>query len=225
MTGLTSDPIFGFTLCIGAYTLALAIKRKFNYTLLNPMMVGSIIIIAVLLVFKIPLTDFMNGAKFITMFLAPATAALAVSMYHQIDILRKNLVPILVGSIVGAGSALASIFILCKVFNLTPEVTASLLPKSITTAFASKLSEQLGGMVPITIAAVCVTGILGAIGAPYFIKWFRIDNPIASGLAIGASSHALGTTKAIEIGEAEGSVSGIAVGLCGIITVLIAIFL
>lgn len=225
MLEFTSQPIFGFTLCIGAYTLALSIKNRFNYTILNPMLVASLIIIAILTIFKIPLGNFMSGANFISMFLAPATTALAVSMYRQLDMLKKNLFPILVGSVVGAISALASIFILCRVFNLTPEITSSLLPKSITTAFATKLSEQMGGLVPITVAAVCVTGIVGAIGAPYFIKWFRIGNPIASGLAIGAASHALGTTKAIELGEVEGSVSGIAVGLCGIATVIIAIFL
>ena len=225
MTDIINDPIFGFTLSVAAYTAALLIKRRFNYTILNPLVVCSLIIIAVLLVFKIPLKSYMVGANFIYMFLAPATAALAVSMYRQIDTIKKNLVPILVGSVVGATSALLSIFIMCKIFNMSPEITASLLPKSITTAFATKLSVQLGGFAPITVAAVFVAGATGAIGAPYFIKWFKINNPIASGLAIGASSHALGTSKAIEIGEVEGTISGIAVGLCGILTVIIAIFL
>lgn len=225
MFNLTSQPIFGFTLCIGAYSLALAIKNRFNYTILNPMMVASLIIIAILSIFKIPLENFMVGADFITMFLAPATAALAVSMYRQIDVLKNNLIPILVGCIVGAVSALLSVFLLCKLFNMPADITASLLPKSITTAFATKLSAQLGGIVPVTVAAVCVTGVTGAIMAPYFIKWFKVGNSIAAGLAIGAASHALGTSKAIEIGEVEGTISGIAVGICGLITVIIGIFL
>lgn len=225
MLNLTAQPIFGFTLCIGAYTLALSIKKRFNYTILNPMMVASLIIIAILSILKIPLENFMVGADFITMFLAPATAALAVSMYRQFDVIKKNLLPILVGCIVGAVSALLSVFVLCKLLNMPTDITASLLPKSITTAFATKLSAQLGGIVPVTVAAVCVTGVTGAIMAPYFIKWFKIDNSIAAGLAIGAASHALGTSKAIEIGEVEGTISGIAVGICGLVTVIIGIFL
>lgn len=225
MLNFTAQPLFGFILCIGAYALALAIRQRFNYTIVNPMMIASLIIITILSIFKIPLENFMRGADFVSMFLAPATAVLAVSMYRQLSIVKKNWLPILVGSIVGAVSSLISIIVFCKLFNISPQITASILPKSITTAFATKLSEQLGGIVPVTIAAISVTGITGAIGAPYFIKWFRINDSVASGLAIGASSHALGTSKAIEIGEVEGSVSGIAVGLTGLVTVIIGIFL
>ena len=167
----------------------------------------------------------MNGANVIAMFLAPATAVLALSMYRQLETIKKNLVPILVGCTVGVISALASIIFLCRVFGLTDEVTASLIPKSVTTAIASEISAQLGGMVPVTVAAVMITGLFGAIMSPYFIKWSRLNNSIAAGLAIGASSHALGTTKAIELGEVEGSLSGIAVGLCGLVTVFFAMFL
>ena len=225
MLELTSEPIFGFTLCIGAYAFACAIKKRFNYTIFNHMLIASLTIIAILTLFKIPLENFMNGAEFVSMFLAPATAALAVSMYRKLDVIKENLLPIIVGSIVGAVSALISVYLLCKLFNLSADITASLLPKSITVAFATKLSEQLGGIVPITVASVCVTGIIGAIMAPYFIKWFKVDNPIAAGLAIGAASHALGTSKAVEIGELEGTISGIAVGLCGLVTIIVGIFL
>ena len=224
MSEILNSPLFGFTLCISAYQLALSIRKRFNYTILSPMPVAALMIIAILSVFKIPLESFLNGANFVTMFLAPATASLAVSMYRKLDIIKKNLIPILVGSTVGAATALVSVFLMCKLLNISPEITASLLPKSITTAFATELSGQLGGIVPITVAAVCVTGVTGAIFSPFFIKWFKIKDPVASGLAIGASSHALGTSKAIEIGEVEGSISGIAVGLCGLITVIIGIF-
>ncbi len=225
MLEVTKEPIFGVSLCLMAYTLSLIIKKRFNYTILNPLLVSAIIIIGVLTAFKIPLENFMKGGDFITMLMAPATAALALSMYRQLSTIKKYFLPIVVGSVVGASVALISITLLCKVFDMPAEITASLLPKSITTAFATKLSQQLGGLVPITVAAVSVTGIFGAIAAPYLIKIFRVKDSIAAGLAIGASSHALGTTKAIEIGELEGSASGIAVGLCGIATVIIAIFL
>ncbi len=222
---IISGPTFGFSLCIASYAVALAIKNRFNYTLLNPLLVGSLIVIAILGIFKIPLEKFLTGANFVSMFLGPATAALAISMYNQLDTIKKNLLPILVGSVVGALSAVASILLLCKLFGLNAEMTASLLPKSITTAFGTELSNQLGGIVPITVAAISTTGIFGAITAPYLIKLLKINNSVASGLAIGASSHVLGTSKAIELGEVEGSISSIAVGLCGVVTVIIAIFL
>ncbi|MBR5614904.1 MAG: LrgB family protein [Clostridia bacterium] len=225
MLELTKEPFFGFSLCMFSYIIGIKINQKTKSALANPMIIAAIIIIAVLAVFKIPLENFMIGADFVAMFLAPATAALAVSMYRQFDVIKKNWLPIVVGCVVGAVSAVVSIVVLCKFLNMPQDITASLVPKSITTAIASKLSEQLGGIVPITLAAVLVTGIFGAISSPYLIKLFKIDNPIASGLAIGASCHALGTSKAIEIGEIEGTLSGIAVGLCGLVTVFIAIFL
>lgn len=225
MREIITSPIFGFTLCIGTYQLAVAIKSKFNYAILTPMLVASIIIIAVLEIFDIPISDFMNGANFVYMFLAPATAALAVSIYNKLDTIKQNLIPILVGSTVGAITALVSVFVMCKLLNISGELLASLLPKSITTAFATELSSQLGGIVPLTVAAVSITGVTGAILSPYLIRLFRIEDPVAAGLAIGASSHALGTSKAIELGDIQGSASGIAVGLCGLITMIIGIFL
>lgn len=225
MMNLTTQPFFGFMLCIGSYTLALAIKNRFRYTLLHPLIVSSLIIIAVLLTFDIPLENFMQGGNYVAMFLGPVTAALAVSMYRQIEVIKRNWLPILVGSVVGAATAVTSIIVFCKIFNFSPVVTASLIPKSITIAFASKLSPILGGVVPITAAAITVTGIFGALSAPFLSKLLRINNPIATGLAIGAASHALGTTRAIEMGEIEGSSSGIAIGLCGLVTIIIGIFL
>ena len=221
----TSQPIFGFTLCVIAYCIGVKIKSRFNYPIVNPLIVAALICIAVLLTFRIPLENFKNGANMVAMFLAPATAALALSMYRQLEIIKKNLIPIIVGCTVGSAVAIISILFLCKVFGLTVEVTASLIPKSITTAIASDLSEKLGGIPSITVAAVAVTGIFGAIMSPYFIKWSHLNNSVAAGLAIGASCHALGTTKAIELGEVEGSLSGIAVGLCGLITVFLSLFI
>ncbi|MBR5307004.1 MAG: LrgB family protein [Oscillospiraceae bacterium] len=221
----TSSPLFGFSLCILAYIVGVKIKDKFKYTLLNPILTSSILIIGILFAFKIPLENFLAGANIISMFLAPATAALALSMYRQIHVIKRNIIPIAVGCIVGAATAVASVLFLCKAMGLTEELTASLIPKSITTAIASELSLHMGGIVPITVASVAVTGLFGAIMSPLFIKWFNLNNSIAAGLAIGASCHALGTTKAIELGETEGSLSGIAVGLCGLITVFISMFL
>ncbi|MBQ7097668.1 MAG: LrgB family protein [Clostridia bacterium] len=221
----TSQPIFGFTLCVIAYCIGVKLKSRFNYPIVNPLIVSAVICIAVLLVFGIPLENFKAGASTVGMFLAPATAALALSMYRQMKVIKKNIVPIIVGCTVGSAVAVISIALLCKAFGLTAEITASLIPKSITTAIASDLSAQLGGIPSITVAAVAVTGIFGAVMSPYFIRWSRLDNSVAAGLAIGASCHALGTSKAVELGEVEGSLSGIAVGLCGLITVFLSLFI
>lgn len=221
----TSQPIFGFTLCVISYCIGVKIKSRFNYPIVNPLILATLICIAVLLGFGIPLENFKNGANTVAMFLAPATASLALSMYRQLDVIKKNLIPILVGCTVGSAVAVISIVLLCRVFGLTAEVTASLVPKSITTAIASDLSAKLGGIPSITVAAVAVTGIFGAVMSPYFIRWSHLNNSVAAGLAIGASCHALGTSKAIELGEVEGSLSGIAVGLCGLITVFLSLFI
>lgn len=221
----TAKPLFGFTICIIAYHIGVKTKTRFNYPFVNPLIVSALICISILLAFRIPLENFMNGANMVSMFLAPATAALALSMYRQLKVIKKNLIPIIVGCTIGSVVAVTSIILMCKAFGLTPEVTASLIPKSITTAIASDLSAQLGGIPSITVAAVMVTGVFGTIMTPYFLKWSRLNSSIAAGLAIGASCHALGTTKAIEIGELEGSLSGIAVGLCGLITVFVTLFI
>lgn len=222
MFELTETPLFGMTLCLIAYAIGVKIKSKIDTPIMNPMVIGSLIVIGVLVTFKIPLENFMNGGKFITMLLAPATAALAVSIYRRIDVIKKNWLPVLVGCVVGSASSLVCVFLMSRFFMLPEDVLCSLLPKSITTAIATELSGQMGGIVPITVASVCVTGVFGTVMCPYFIKWFKVDNPIAAGLAIGASCHALGTSKAVEIGGIEGMMSGIAIGICGLSTVFMA---
>ncbi len=225
MLKITGSPIFGITLCIIAYIIGVKIKNKFKSPIFNPMLLGSLFIIVFLYIFKIPLENFMNGGNIIAMLLAPATAVLAVSIYNRIEIIKQNWLPVIAGCIVGSASSLISVFLLCKLFGLSEEILTSLLPKSITTAIAIELSAQLGGIVPISVAAVCVTGVFGSIMSPYFIKWFRIENSVAAGLAIGASCHALGTSKAIEIGEIEGMMSGISIGICGLSTVFMTMFI
>ena len=159
------------------------------------------------------------------MFLTPATCMLALSIYRQADKLKKNLIPILAGTLVGSIVSMTSVMLLCNVFQLDEAMAYSLIPKSVTTPIAMDVSASLGGIVPITIAAVIITGIIGAVLAPTLIKVFKITDPVVRGIAIGTSSHALGTSKALEIGEVEGAMSGIALGLCGIITVILSLVL
>ena len=147
------------------------------------------------------------------------------AMQSQLEQLKKRLLPVLAGALVGSICSVGSILLLSRLFGLDESLTASLIPKSVTTPIAMSVSQQLGGIVPVTVAAVVVTGIVGAVFAPTFIRLFRVKDPVAAGLAIGVSSHALGTTKALEIGEVEGAMSGIAIGIAGLITVILAQFL
>lgn len=225
MSEIYASPLFGIVLCIFSFEIGLWLNRKTHSPLANPLLIAVAICIAVLQIFSIPLESFQQGGDIITMFLAPATAALSLSIYHQLDTLKKNLLPILAGTLTGSITSIASVIGLCKLFGLDEELTASLIPKSVTTPIAMEVSRQHGGIVSITVAAVIVTGIFGAILAPVLIKLFRVKNPVEAGIAIGTCSHALGTSKALEIGETEGAMSGIAIGVAGIITVVLTMFL
>ncbi|MBC5646858.1 LrgB family protein [Christensenella tenuis] len=222
MNDFVTSPFFGIVLCIGTYAVGLWINRKTKSPLANPLMIAIALVIVILSVFHIPLEDFNQGGDLIAFFLIPATAALALSIYRQVWLLKRNFLPIIIGSAVGSLVSMGSVYGLCRLFRLDDVLTQSLIPKSVTTPIAMDLSIQLGGEPSITVAAVVVTGIVGAIFAPSLIRLFRVDNSIAAGVAIGTCSHALGTTKALEIGEVEGAMSGIAIGVSGILTVLFA---
>lgn len=225
MNEIWKSPLFGIVLSIAAYALAQFLYRKCKTPILNPLMVSIALIVVFLCTANIPLEDFNIGGDCISMFLAPATAVLAVSIYRQIHILKANCLPIVIGCLAGSVTSMGSIYLLCQLFGLTDSLTSSLLPKSVTTPIAMEISAGRGGVVSITVAAVVITGIFGAVLAPFLIKLFRVKNPVAAGVAIGASSHALGTSKAIEIGEIEGAMSGIAIGVTGIITVILSMIL
>ena len=182
-------------------------------------------IIALLAALDIPFSSYNQGAHHITMLLAPATTVLAYSIYCQIDLLKKNFIPIVIGCLAGSLTSMTSAYLLCKLFDLDSAITASMLPKSVTTPIAMQVSAGLGGIPSVTVAVVVVTGIFGSMICPILIKLLKIKNKVAAGVAIGTCSHAVGTSKAIEIGKVEGAMSGIAIGVSGILTVLIAIFI
>lgn len=225
MISIWESPFFGITLSILAFWMGIKIQKKTKLVICNPLLIAIILCIGFLLIFKIPYEAYDTGGSIINMFLGPATACLAVSIYTKLELLKKNWLPILVGCAVGSATSMLSVLGLCKLLNLDNAMTMSLIPKSVTTPIAVSISSAHGGVVPVTVVAVIFTGILGSILAPTLIKLFRIHDPIVAGLSIGASSHAMGTSKAIEIGETEGALSGLAIGICGIITVLFSMLL
>lgn len=222
---VTSSPLFGIVLCIAAFELGVWLQKKLKTPLCHPLLIAVALIIAVLNVFHISFEDFNEGGRLVSLFLAPATAVLALSVYSQLAVLKKHFLPILAGCLAGALASMASAVGLCRLFGLDDALAMSMLPKSVTTPIAMGVSEAHGGIVPVTVAAVIVTGVLGAVAAPALIRFFRVKDPVEAGVAIGACSHAVGTTKAIELGEIQGAMSSIAIGVSGLITVLISLFL
>lgn len=225
MRELLASPYFGIFLSIAAYALGCGLNRKFRTPLCNPLLIAIVLVVGVLLVFRIPYEDYNAGGEIISLFLAPATACLAVGIYAKLAVLKQYWLPILVGAVAGSASSMLSVYALCRLLGLDEQLTVSLIPKSVTTPIAVGIVESAGGLTPITVVAVIVTGILGAVLAPSMIRLFRISDPVAAGLAIGASSHAVGTSKAVELGEVEGAMSGLAIGVCGVVTVVLSLLL
>ena len=222
LSELLYSPYFGVVLTVFAYQIGISIQKKAKHPLANPILIAVLLIIGLLVAFDIPLEAYQQGGNLIYLFLAPATAALAVPIYKNWQILRLNWKPILAGTMAGSLASIVIVFGLCRLFQLDETLTASLLSKSVTTPIAADITEQLGGIVPIAIAAVIVSGITGNIMAPFLIKLFRVEDPVAQGIGIGTASHAIGTTRAIAIGELQGAMSGLAIGLSGLWTVFCA---
>lgn len=223
MSDLTQSIYFGAALSVAAYWLATKLQRKTGLVICNNLLVGGLLIIAVLKIFDIPYDSYNQGGSLVNLFMGPATACLAVSIYAKIDLLKKYWLPVLAGCVAGVAASVGSILLMCRLFGLDRALTASLLPKSVTTPIATAVAGESGGIVSITVAAVIFTGILGNLCAPLLIKLFRVRDPMAVGLGIGACSHAMGTAKALELGETEGAMSGLAIGLCGLLTALAAL--
>lgn len=225
MSALLESPFFGIALTVLAYWLGVQAQKRTGLVICNNMIVSVALLIAVLTLFHIPYEAYYEGGSVINMFLGPATACMAVTIYAKKDLLKRNWLPVLVGCLTGVAVSVGSILVMSRLFGLDAAMTASLLPKSVTTPIATAVSEGHGGIVSITVAAVIVTGILGNLTAPFLVKLFRVKDPVAVGLGIGACSHAMGTAKALEMGETEGAMSGLAIGVCGIVTVLLSLFL
>ncbi|MDR1862746.1 MAG: LrgB family protein [Treponema sp.] len=224
MEALYNSPFFGIALSAAAFCIGWAAQKKTRLTICNPLLIAVVLIIAVLLVFKIPYEHYYRGGVFIDMLLTPATACLGISIYSRLETLKKHWLPILSGCVAGSAASMLSVWALCGIFRLDDALTRSLLPKSVTTPIAVTIAAEQGGIPPVTAAAVVFTGLLGSLLSPGMIKLFRLKNPIAAGLGIGACSHVGGTARALEIGETEGAMSSLAIGLCGIVTVILGTF-
>ena len=194
------------------------IRKKIPSPFLYPLLIAVILLILLFALTPITLEQYEAGGNIISLFIVPATVVLALYVYHQWNLLKANIIPIFAGCLAGTASSLFSVWGMCRIFNIDEQIWFSLLPKSVTTAIALELSEQKGGVPSITVFAVILTGIISAVLSPFIIRLFKLKNPVAVGVALGTSGHALATTKALEIGEIEGAMSGISIGLAGVLT-------
>lgn len=214
---------FGVGISVGTYLLGVAIKKRVNFFLFNPLLLAIILTIATLLVSGIEYKEYYEGAKYLSYLLTPATVALAIPLYEQVAIIKKNPMAILVGIASGVLTSGITIFAMSLLFKLGHIEYVTLLPKSITTAIGMDLSAELNGIVPITVAAIMITGLFGNIAGGVLCRILGIKNPIAKGIAIGTASHVMGTSKAMELGKVEGAMSSLSVAVAGAMTVGAAI--
>ena len=221
---IVNSPFFGLALSALAWCFGVWVSKKTGLILLNHMIIAVATVILFLNITGISYAQYDIGGSIIKMMLGPVTAVLALNIYHQRKALKEYFVPVLVGCFVGCVTSLGSILLLCRLFGIDASITASILPKSCTTAIAIGIAESGGGVGGIAAGGVMIAGLTGAVLAPFFTKVFKIKDPVAEGLGIGACSHALGTTKAMEIGPLQGAMSSISICLCGIISSVLILF-
>ena len=213
--------MFGIILTIIAFEIGVTIRNKWRNPLLNPILIATILIIGILTITGISYDTYKVGGDYISFFLGPVTVLLAVPLYRHIQALKNAWLPILAGIVVSSTVSIVCVIACAKIFGISKTLMLSLIPKSITIPMGSVVSEQIGGIPSITIVSIVITGITGAVTAPLVCRFFRIKNPVAQGVAIGTASHALGTTKAMEIGEVQGAMSSLSIGVAGVVTVFI----
>ena len=217
---IQNSAFLGVVISLLAYWLGTFLKRKFKLAIFNPLLIAVLLTMGVLCILKIDYSVYESGTKYISYLLTPATVSLAIPLNEQIEVLKKNIKAIIAGVASGVLASLGTILALAVVFQVSHESYVTMLPKSITTAIGMGVTHELGGYVSITVALIVITGILGNVIAEPVLKLFRITEPVAKGIGLGSASHAIGTAKAMELGEVEGAMSSLSIVIAGILTVV-----
>lgn len=212
----------GVALSLLAYGIGMLLKKKFKLGIFNPLLISIVLTIVVIVCGKVDYEVYNEGAKYLSWLLTPATVCLAIPLYEQWNLLKENKKAVIAGLVSGTITSLTTVFVLALICGLSHEEYVTLLPKSITTAIGMGVSEELGGYVTITVAVIIITGVLGNMFGETVCRIFKITEPVSRGLALGASSHAIGTAKAMEMGEIEGAMSSLAIAVSGLLTVILA---
>lgn len=221
MNEFMQDSAFaGVTISLLTYFVGIHLKKRFKSGLLNPLLISIAVTIVVLLAANVDYETYNMGAKYLSWFLTPATVCLAIPLYEQFELLKKNWMAVMAGILSGVITNMVTVLALAVLLGLNHQEYVTLLPKSITTAIGMGVSEELGGYVTITVAVIVITGVLGNMTGELVCKIFHIREPIAKGLALGTAAHAMGTTKAMEMGEIEGAMSSLSIAVAGVLTVV-----
>ena len=221
MSEFTETSMFaGVTVSLLAYIIGALLKKKFKLAIFNPLLISIVLTIIMLVIADIDYDVYAQGADYLSRFLTPATVCLAIPLYEQWELLKHNVKAVMLGITAGVLASLTTVLVLSLIMHLSHEEYVTLLPKSITTAIGMGVSEELGGYVTITVAVIIVTGVIGNIFGELICKIFRITEPISKGIAFGSASHAIGTAKAMELGDVEGAMSSLSIAVSGILTVV-----
>lgn len=210
----------GVLISLASYALGVWLRKKTGLSFFNPLLVSIILVILFLSVSGISYSTYAESADYISFLLTPATICLAVPLYEQFKLLKKNWKAVVAGIVSGVVSSLVCIFLMALLFRFDHQTYVTFLPKSITTAIGMGVAEELGGYVSLAVVVIVITGVIGNVIAEAVLKLFKIEEPIAKGIAIGSSSHAVGTAKAMEIGQIEGAMSSLSIVVCGLLTVI-----
>ena len=221
----TGSAFFSVFLTIGAFLLGCFLQKRFISPLMNPILIGAVVVMAVLTMLHIPNSTYQEAVKPMSYLMTPATICLALSFCEQLMKLKRHLPVVCVGVILGIVSSMGSILALAKLFGLEHQLLVSLLPKSVTTAIGAALSEEAGGIPAVTTAAIIGTGILGNMLGLALCRLFRIQHPVAQGVAFGTASHVIGTARALELDPITGAVSTLSLTLTGLLTAVCFSFL
>ena len=213
--------LFPMVLTLLCYQIGLWCQKKWKNPLFNPILIGMLLVIGVLLLTGVPNEHYQAGTARMTWLLTPATVCLALPLYEHVKVLKKSLPAILTGILAGTITSLVFVFFLCRVFGLDRTLTVSMLPKSVTSAFGMALSEQNGGISALSTASIVITGVIGSLVGSMLCKLFRIKDPVAQGVAFGTASHVGGTTRALELGDLQGAVSSLSLAIAGLMTTIL----
>lgn len=225
MTEFFKESVYaGLLISLGTYALGAFLKKKTKSSLCNPLLIAVVLTCVIVLGLKMDFAAYKAGANILNYMLTPATVCFAIPLYEQFGHLKKNYAAVLAGILSGVVTSLVTVFGLCLLLRMDHAQYVTLLPKSITTAIGMGVSEELGGYTAITVTVILLTGVFGNVIADLVFKVFRIRHPIARGVALGTSAHAIGTSKAMELGQLEGAMSSLSLVVAGIVTVMIAPF-
>lgn len=220
---LTHSVFFGVVASLAFYEIGLMCRAKWKKGIFNPLLIAVILTISMLVVFDIDYDVYYSGAKLLSNMLTPATVCLAIPLYEQLEKLKRNWLAIMAGILAGIITSAVMVLAFAIIFKFSHAEYVTFLPKSITTAIGMEVSESLGGYVSITVAVIIISGVTGNMTADFVCKLFKITEPVAKGVGIGSASHAIGTARAMEMGEIEGAMSGLTIAVAGVITVFASI--